>query len=143
MKCIGNLVVTSVEPKKIDKFLKVKISDEKALVKILMLYRKIYINTEDKKIIEYIKNLLNLTAVMQETLVKAFIEKSDASLVENNKTYTKEELKKIFEDKHIEYHMKENKHKYKRRKNDDILVIRKNGDKFEIYYYFRFPIIKD
>jgi len=75
MRCIGNLVITTKEPKKLDKFLKVKITDEKALVKILMLYRKIFINTEDKQIKEYIQNLLNLTLVMTETLIKAFIEK--------------------------------------------------------------------
>ena len=142
MKCIGNLIITTKEPKRLDKFIRVKINDEKNLIRILMLYRKIVINTEDKQIREYVQNLLRLTATFQEALVKAFIENNNASLIVNSKVYTKEELQKIIENAHVEYYTKENKYKYKRKKNDDVLVIKHKRGKFDVIYYFKFPIIR-
>ena len=131
MRCVGNLVVTSREPRKLNSFAKIKINNETTLAKILLAHERIIINTKDEKIKEFIEKILMKTREVMKTLLQY----TDISIIVNGKEYSKDEIIKSIENMPL-FFSEEKGYKYKRKKFDDILVIKRKGNEFEILYFF-------
>jgi len=132
MRCIGNLIVTSREPKILDNLAKIKINNEETIARILLVHDKIIINTKDEKISEFIKNIL----MKEKEVMKTLLRYVDISIIVNNKEYPKEEVIKSIENIPLKFSYEEKGYRYKRKKHDDILVIKRNENEFEVTYFF-------